>query len=58
MAELAVATEIIQVTGAGVTKTKALHNLDANTSSAGEQTDFVGRILPFIAVSQKRWASG
>jgi hypothetical protein len=43
MAEFAIATGIVQVAGAGVALTKALCNFGATTSSAGEQTDFIGK---------------
>jgi hypothetical protein len=43
MTELAIATGIIQVAGAGIALTKALYNFGATISSAGEQTDFIGK---------------
>ena len=43
MAEFAIATGIVQVAGAGIALMKALYNFGATTSSAGEQTDFIGK---------------
>jgi hypothetical protein len=43
MAEFAIATGIVQVAGAGVALTKVLYNFGATASSAGEQTDFIGK---------------